>query len=582
MQLVAPLIGGVTGAEGGVAQVFTYATTTRATYYQGFEGKQAVADGSDIQLDAHGSAQFYVNTRCTILVLDVNGVAVRSFVAGESASAVELVSSSSTGTDYVTGVTATGKPTTVANALSLWKTSAGSTNFQVSMAGTAVNLSVISEGLYNFAKATVSVKAFGALGDGVTDDGRAIGKAIAFAANAGGGVYFPPGTYLLSTTLVVPGTVALLGAGRGVSFIKQSSASARILSIQSSTAPAYINGFTLQYSAATAEFRLWAIDVLPNSRVFIANCDIGTATVPCYRAIAVGSNGGLDSFTDLMMDACTVYHSLIAYHDFRRFAPVTVPTLRRCSFVGVSLTISLWMVDSAYVTLDRCVFSGIVPFVVNSSVGGYVGASNTTDFTQASSATTTALSPRVIVVRCTYANPSSGTAFAVNYFGAAAGTYFTDRSTFGGNVVPGGFYPPAGMFTQELLARVTNTTDDTANGPFVDNTIACTTVLKRTNTTTQSIYLGIPCEGMVGRLFVNNASGGTVAVFVGNTFDGFGATGDFSGFTGWNLTNAHWYLWEWVCWALPGHTIIFGDLGVEVPARHFALITEAFDMGVVT
>lgn len=69
---------------------------------------------------------------------------------------------------------------------------------------------------------TVSVKDFGAVGDGVANDTVAIEAAIAYAATAQGGaignsVYFPTGTYLISNTIVMPNRVGLQGAnGRGV------------------------------------------------------------------------------------------------------------------------------------------------------------------------------------------------------------------------------------------------------------------------------------------------------------------------------------------------------------------------------
>lgn len=56
------------------------------------------------------------------------------------------------------------------------------------------------------------VTQYGAKGDGLTDDTPALEKAVAAAAEAGGGtVYFPPGDYLLSHTLRVPPGVHLCG-----------------------------------------------------------------------------------------------------------------------------------------------------------------------------------------------------------------------------------------------------------------------------------------------------------------------------------------------------------------------------------
>jgi hypothetical protein len=64
---------------------------------------------------------------------------------------------------------------------------------------------------------TVSVKDFGAVGDGVTNDASAINKAITAAiANGGGTVYFPAGTYKCSTrigTFVNANNITLLGYG---------------------------------------------------------------------------------------------------------------------------------------------------------------------------------------------------------------------------------------------------------------------------------------------------------------------------------------------------------------------------------
>lgn len=69
-------------------------------------------------------------------------------------------------------------------------------------------------------KDIVSVKDFGAVGNGVTDDTAAIQAAIDTAYLAGGGeVNFPEGTFLVSATIFVPQRVTLVGKGSG--FVNQ-------------------------------------------------------------------------------------------------------------------------------------------------------------------------------------------------------------------------------------------------------------------------------------------------------------------------------------------------------------------------
>lgn len=79
----------------------------------------------------------------------------------------------------------------------------------------------------------VSVKDFGAVGDGVTDDTAAIQAAInAVAANGGGSIFFPEGTYLLSSELTITTAgITLFGANRLSSILQQNTTSAKILNI---------------------------------------------------------------------------------------------------------------------------------------------------------------------------------------------------------------------------------------------------------------------------------------------------------------------------------------------------------------
>lgn len=60
----------------------------------------------------------------------------------------------------------------------------------------------------------VDVLQFGAVGDGITDDSGALQAAMTAMGPTQGCVIFPPGTYLISTTLVLPEGVSLIGSSR--------------------------------------------------------------------------------------------------------------------------------------------------------------------------------------------------------------------------------------------------------------------------------------------------------------------------------------------------------------------------------
>lgn len=61
----------------------------------------------------------------------------------------------------------------------------------------------------------VSVKDYGAKGDGVTDDLPAIERALAAVRGKGQRLLFPAGTYGISRTLVIPTETQIMGVGRG-------------------------------------------------------------------------------------------------------------------------------------------------------------------------------------------------------------------------------------------------------------------------------------------------------------------------------------------------------------------------------
>ena len=62
---------------------------------------------------------------------------------------------------------------------------------------------------------TVSVKDYGAAGNGTTDDLPAINRAFAAVAGTGQRIFFPAGTYSVSNTVIVPNKTTIFGVGRG-------------------------------------------------------------------------------------------------------------------------------------------------------------------------------------------------------------------------------------------------------------------------------------------------------------------------------------------------------------------------------
>ena len=75
-----------------------------------------------------------------------------------------------------------------------------------------------------------NVKDHGVVGDGTTNDTTAIQAIIDACSSAGGGaVFFPEGTYKITTALTARSNVALIGAGDGATIINQTSTTANAL-----------------------------------------------------------------------------------------------------------------------------------------------------------------------------------------------------------------------------------------------------------------------------------------------------------------------------------------------------------------
>src|SRR5205823_5418319 len=60
-----------------------------------------------------------------------------------------------------------------------------------------------------------SIKDYGGVGDGVTDNLPAINRAFAAVSGTGQRILFPAGTYGVSGSVVIPDKLVILGVGRG-------------------------------------------------------------------------------------------------------------------------------------------------------------------------------------------------------------------------------------------------------------------------------------------------------------------------------------------------------------------------------
>ena len=69
---------------------------------------------------------------------------------------------------------------------------------------------------------TISVKDFGAVGDGVTDNSAALAAAHAHAVLIGSRVYYPPGDYKHNSGITATTVVPIVGAGEGATIVRTS------------------------------------------------------------------------------------------------------------------------------------------------------------------------------------------------------------------------------------------------------------------------------------------------------------------------------------------------------------------------
>lgn len=210
---------------GGFLYTYTAGTSTPQATYTTSAG--SVANANPIVLDSSG--------RTTTETWLTQGIAYKFIL--QTSAGVQIWSN-----DNVSGIN---DFTAIYSALSA---STGSSLIGYNQGSTGA----VTETVQAKLKQTLSVKDFGAKGDGTTDDTAAINAAL-LAISSGGALYFPTGTYKITSAITIPTHIKLYGDGSGSTKINCSGDGIYIntTSASSETYQQSIEGITLNGTSTT-------------------------------------------------------------------------------------------------------------------------------------------------------------------------------------------------------------------------------------------------------------------------------------------------------------------------------------------
>ena len=189
---------------------------------------------------------------------------------------------------------------------------------------------------------------YGAAGNGSTDDTTAVQNAInGVSATGGGTLFFPAGTYKISSALSVPNGVSLLGVGQNVSVINQTSTTANAITYNPST----LNYVSIENLSITGPGSGSGIGILVEANGGATNvnsCSFQDVTIAGF-----GSHG-LELVTGVGCSLNTVNVSSVGGHGIF-LSGGTGNTLTNCFVTGGASTQQGFQLTNVnYTTLNGC------------------------------------------------------------------------------------------------------------------------------------------------------------------------------------------------------------------------------------
>ena len=268
-------LSGVTQTDGtpnasGKVWVYVRGSTALAPVYTDAEGDAVT--GQPVILDGAGRASIYVDQPVSLHIESAAGATLGDMDLTDSPGPIRVANDAFTGT-LPSGATGAGGETDLDTVLTRALTAFGGPDFMYKQATGATARSVKAW----MGEVHVSVKDYGARGDGVHDDTSACQAAInAVIALNGGVVYFPPGRYILSAALTNTSTVAVSFQGSGAfnCCLQQTSVTANVLTLGNTLQVGWwIDGLNFTANPGTSGA---AISVVAAELLDIRNCFINS------------------------------------------------------------------------------------------------------------------------------------------------------------------------------------------------------------------------------------------------------------------------------------------------------------------